>query len=62
MQDQRSERQRAALESALAPLPAARARMQQVYGLKLPLHLAHAVGWWHGLTDKEAQRDQACAG
>ena len=56
MQDQGRDRQRAALEDALARLPAARHRMKQIYGLELPTHLAHAVAWWHGLTPEEHEQ------
>lgn len=43
----------AGLAAALARFPAAAARMRAVYDMPLPRHLAHAIGFWLGLTDDE---------
>lgn len=52
-------RREAALAGALARFPAAADRMRAVYAMPLPRHLAHAAGFWLGLTDDE--RDEAWA-
>ena len=50
--DLRAERL-AALDRAVARAPVLDDRMQTVYGLRLPRHLAYAMGFWMGLTAAE---------
>ena len=48
----RAERE-AAVATALARFPAVAAKMRAVYDMPLPGHLAHAAGFWLGLTPDE---------
>lgn len=54
-EERRAER-RAALQRAIARFPAAREEMARVYGLRLPKHLAYAIGFWLGL-DRDERRE-----
>lgn len=55
-------RREAAVASALARFPAAAARMQATYGMRLPLHLAYGAAFWLGLTAEEAREAWAYLG
>ena len=50
----REEREEA-LQRALARLPVLQDRMQAVYGLRLPRHLAYAIGFLMGLSSEERE-------
>jgi len=52
-------RRRAALAQVVERFPLVHDKMQLVYGLRMPRHLAYAIGWWEGLTREE--RDEAWA-
>ncbi|MEJ7598786.1 MAG: ADP-ribosylation family protein [Kofleriaceae bacterium] len=47
------DRRRAGLQTALECFPVAYDKMMLVYGLRMPKHLAYAMGFWSGLTDDE---------
>lgn len=47
------ERRRAALATMWERFPAVEARVQRVYGLRLPRHLAVFAALWHGASDAE---------
>lgn len=47
------ERRRAALATMLERFPGVKARVQRVYGLRLPRHLAVFAALWHGASDAE---------
>ena len=51
------DRRRAALKAALECFPVAYDKMMNAYGLRMPKHLAYAMGFWNGLT--RAERDEA---
>jgi hypothetical protein len=53
------QRRRAALAAALETFPVAYDKMLLVYGLRLPRHLAYAMGFWAGLS--RAEREEAWA-
>jgi hypothetical protein len=44
---------RAALAQALEEFVVGADRVLEVHGLRLPKHLAYAIGWWRGMTDHE---------
>jgi hypothetical protein len=56
--ERRAER-RAALQTALERFPSLHDRMEEVYGLRMPKHLAYAMGFWMGLD--RAERSEAWA-
>lgn len=55
-------RRRAALARVVASFPAVYDRMLRVYGLRMPRHLAYAIGWWEGLTREELDEAWAYVG
>lgn len=48
-----SDRRRAALRRTVESFPVVYDKMLLVYGLRMPKHLAYAIGWWHGLSSRE---------
>lgn len=56
--ERRAER-RAALQTALDRFPSVHDRMEEIYGLRMPKHLAYAMGFWMGLD--RAERSEAWA-
>lgn len=56
------ETRRAALAEVLEGFTGAHDRMLEVHGLRLPKHLAYAMGWWQGLSTSERTRYEGLFG
>ena len=59
---ERREQRRTEMTRAVERFSAAEAKMQALYGMRLPRHLAYAIGYWMGLSDEERQEAWAYVG